>query len=203
MAKKDNRSIADKAKAIAVGTIKQTAKDVMNFGIGASPAAAGAKVGAVAGRAVARAVAKEASPKVLRAANAAKGSGKMVVKEAEKGKKTATAAKRDVVVKTDDKVIPVKSKGYISKTGEKSVKVNTKKPTVRIVEKEVTAKTAANRTKSSNQLRYGGAKAEAKRTREAVSSSELLPKFGAKTGAAGGAVAGAAAVKSKSNKKGK
>jgi hypothetical protein len=201
MASKDKRSIADKAKAIVVGAAKQTAKDVMNFGVGASPAAAGAKIGAVAGRAVARAVAKEASPKVLRAANAAKGSGKMVVKEAAKGKKIATAAKRDVVVKTDDKVIPIKDKGYISKTGEKSIKVNTKKPTVRVVEKEVTAKTAANRTKSSNQLRYGGAKAEAKRSREAVESSSLLPKFGAKTGTAAGAVGGAAAIKSK--KKGK
>ena len=160
-----------------------------------------AKIGAVAGRAAARAIAKEASPKILKAANAAKGSGKMVVKEAAKGKKMATAAKRDVVVKTDDKVIPIKDKGYISKTGEKSIKVNTKRPTVRVVEKEVTAKTAANRTKSSNQLRYGGAKAEAKRGRQAVESSSLLPNFGAKTGTAAGAVGGTAAVKSK--KKGK
>lgn len=197
--KKDTRSIADKAKAIVVGTVKQTAKDVMNFGVGAGPVGAGAKIGAVAGKAAARAIAKEASPKVLRAANSAKGSGKMVVKEAAKGKKVATAAKRDVVVKSQDKTYALN--GFINKKGEQSIKVATKKPTVRVVEKEVTAKNAANRTKSSNKLRYGGAKAEAKRSREAVSSSELLPKFGAKTGAAAGAVGGAAAAKSK--KKGK
>lgn len=199
--KKDTRSIADKAKAIVVGTVKQTAKDVMNFGVGAGPAVAGAKVGAVAGRAAARALAKEASPKILKASNTAKGAGKTVAKEPAKGKKVSTAAKRDVVVKTDNKVIPVKDKGYISKDGKKSIKVNTNRPTVRYIEKEVTAKTAANRTKAGNQLRYGGAKAEAKRGREAISSSELLPKFGAKTGAAAGAVGGAAAAKSK--KKGK
>ena len=201
--KKDNRSIASKAKAIVVGAAKQTAKDVMNFGMVAGPVGAGAKVGSVAGKALARAVAKEASPKVLKTANKAKGAGSMVNPKPAMGKKTATAAKRDVVVKTDNKVIPVKNKGYISKTGEKSIKVNTNKPTVRVVEKAVTNKTASNRTKSSNQLRYGGAKAETKRMREAVSSSELLPKIGAKIGATGGAVASAAAVKSKSNKKGK
>ncbi len=199
--KKDTRSIAQKAKAVVVDAAKQTAKDLINFGVIGGPTAAGAKIGAVAGKAVARAVAKEASPKVLKASAKAKGSGKMVVKEPAKGKKTSTAAKRDVVVKTDDKVIPVKRMGYINKSGEKSVKVNTNRPTVRIVEKEVSAKTAANRTKSSNQLRYGGAKAESRRMREAVSSSDLLPKFGAKTGAALGAAGGAAAAKAKSNKK--
>lgn len=197
--KKDNRSVATKLKEVAVGAVKQTAKDVMNFGVGAGPAGAGAKIGAVAGRAAARALAQEASPKILKAANAAKGAGKMVVKEAEKGKKIATAAKRDVVVKSQDKTLGIKP--FINRKGEESVKVATKKPTVRVVEKEVTAKTAANRTKSANQLRYGSAKAEAKRGRNAVESSELLPKFGAKTGAAAGAAGGAAAVKSK--KKGK
>jgi hypothetical protein len=198
--KKDNRSVAEKAKAVVVGAAKQTAKDLINFGVIGGPAAAGAKVGAVAGKAVARAVAKEASPKVLKAANKAKGSGSMVNPKPAMGKKTATAAKRDVVVKTDNKVIPVKDKGYISKSGEKSIKVNTNRPTVRVVEKAVTNKTAANRTKSSNQLRYGGAKAETKRLREAVSSSELLPKFGAKVGTAAGAAGGVAAAKAKPKK---
>lgn len=195
MAKKPNKSVGNTVKKILVETAKGTARDILTLGAGASPAAAGAKVGAVAGKAVARAVSREASPKILKAANAAKGSGKMTVKEAEKGKKIATAAKRDVVVKSQDKTLGIKP--FINRKGEESVKVATKRPTVRVVEKEVTAKTAANRTKSANQLRYGGAKAEAKRGREAIESSSLLPKFGAKTGATAGAAAGAAAVKSK------
>ena len=194
MAAKDKRSIADKLKYAAKEAVKQTVKDVINF----APMGAGAKVGAVAGKAVNRIIAKETGKKVLQASNRAKGSGKMVVKEPAKGKTISTAAKRDVVVKTDNKVIPVKRLDYISKTGKKSVKVNTKNPTVRVVEKEVTAKKAANRTASSNKLRYGGAKAEAARTRKAVENSKVLPRLGAASGAAAGA---APAASKKANKK--
>jgi hypothetical protein len=194
MAAKDKRSIASKIKYAAKEAVKQTAKDVLNF----APMGAGAKVGAVAGKAVNRAIAKEVRPTVLKSANKAKGSGKMVVKEPAKGKTMSTAAKRDVVVKTDDKVIPVKRLGYISKTGKKSVKVNTKNPTVRVVEKEVTAKTAANRTAASNRLRYGAAKAETSRAKKAIEGSTLLPRLGAVSGAAAGA---APAASKKANKK--
>jgi len=192
MAAKDKRSIASKIKSAAKQAVVQTAKDVINF----APMAAGARVGAVAGKAVNRAIAKEAGKDVLKSSNKAKGSGKMVVKEPAKGKKVSTAAKRDVVVKTQDKTY--KLNGFISKKGEQSVKVATKKPTVRVVEKEVTAKTAANRTAASNKLRYGAAKAETSRAKKAVEASTLLPRLGA----AGGAAAGTApAVSKKANKK--
>lgn len=192
MAAKDKRSIASKIKYAAKEAVKQTAKDVMNF----APMGAGAKVGAVAGKAVNRAIAKEAGKEVLKTANKAKGSGKMVAKEAAKGKKVSTAAKRDVVVKTGDK--SYKLNGFISNKGEQSIKVSTKKPTVRFIEKEVTAKKAADRTAASNKLRYGAAKAETSRAKKAVENSTLLPRLGA----AGGAAAGAApAVSKKSNKK--
>jgi hypothetical protein len=192
MAAKDKRSIVSKIKYAAKEAVKQTAKDVLNF----APMGAGAKVGAVAGKAVNRAIAKEAGKDVLKSSNKAKGSGKMVVKEPAKGKKVSTAAKRDVVVKTQDKTY--KLNGFISKKGEQSVKVATKKPTVRVVEKEVTAKTAANRTAASNKLRYGAAKAETSRAKKAVEASTLLPRLGA----AGGAAAGTApAVSKKANKK--
>lgn len=189
MAKKDKRSIASKIKSAAKDVVVQTAKDVMMF----APSAAGGKIGYVAGKAINRAIAKDAGKKVLQSSNKAKGSGKMVVKEPAKGKKMSTAAKRDVVVKTDDKVIPIKTLGYISKTGEKSIKVNTKKPTVRVVEKAVTAKTAANRTAASNRLRYGAAKAEAARTRKAIESNKILPRLTA----GGGVTAGASVPASK------
>jgi uncharacterized protein YcfJ len=194
MAAKDKRSIASKIKSAAKQAVVQTAKDVINF----APMAAGARVGAVAGKAVNRAIAKEAGKDVLKSANKAKGSGKMVVKEPAKGKTMSTAAKRDVVVKTDKKVIPVKRLEYISKDGKKSIKVKTKNPTVRVIEKEVTAKTAANRTAASNRLRYGAAKAETSRAKKAIEASTLLPRLGA----AGGAAAGTApAVSKKANKK--
>jgi hypothetical protein len=192
MAAKDKRSIASKIKYAAKEAVKQTAKDVINF----APMGAGAKVGAVVGKAVNRAIAKEAGKDVLKSANKAKGSGKMVVKEPAKGKKVSTAAKRDVVVKTQDKTY--KLNGFISKKGEQSVKVSTKNPTVRIIEKEVKAKTAANRTAASNRLRYGAAKAETSRAKKAIEGSTLLPRLGAVSGAAAGA---APAVSKKANKK--
>jgi hypothetical protein len=192
MAAKDKRSIASKIKYAAKEAVKQTAKDVMNF----APMGAGAKVGAVAGKAVNRAIAKEAGKEVLKTANKAKGSGKMVVKEPAKGKKVSTAPKRDVIVKTQDRTYKIN--GFISKKGEKSIKVATQNPTVRFIEKEVKAKTAANRTASSNRLRYGAAKAETSRAKKAVENSTLLPRLGA----AGGAAAGTApAVSKKANKK--
>jgi hypothetical protein len=192
MAAKDKRSIASKIKYAAKEAVKQTAKDVLNF----APMGAGAKVGAVAGKAVNRAIAKEAGKDVLKSANKAKGSGKMVVKEPAKGKKVSTAAKRDVVVKTQDKTY--KLNGFISKKGEQSVKVSTKNPTVRVIEKEVKAKTAANRTAASNRLRYGAAKAETSRAKKAIEGSTLLPRLGAVSGAAAGA---APAASKKANKK--
>ena len=157
--------------------------------------AVGGKVGSVAGKAVARAVAKEASPKVLKAANAAKGSGKMTYPKAATGKTTSTAAKRDVVVKTQDKTL--KANGFISRSGEKSVKVNTNKPKVRVVEKEVTKKQADKITAGTNKLRYGSAKQEASRSRAAVSDSKMLPKAGERIGSIAGLSASAAKSKKK------
>ena len=112
------------------------------------------------------------------------------------GKTQRTAPKRDVVVKTEDKTLAIKGK-FIDKSGRKSVKVNTKKPNVRFVEKEVTKKQADRATASSNRLRYGGSKAEAKRMKEAVESSKVLPRIG-KTA---GGIAGAAPAATKSKKK--
>jgi hypothetical protein len=187
MSKKDKRSIASKIKSAAKEAVVQTAKEVMTF----APSAAGGKVGYVAGKAINRAVGKEVGKKVLQSSNKAKGSGKMVVKEPAKGKKVSTAAKRDVVVKTQDKTY--KLNGFISNKGEQSIKVATKKPTVRVIEKEVTAKTAANRTAASNKLRYGGAKAEAARAKKAVEDSKVIPRLTA----AGGVAAGASVPASK------
>ena len=187
MAKKDKRSIASKIKSAAKEAVVQTAKDVMMF----APSAAGGKVGYVAGKAINRAVGKEVGKKVLKSSNKAKGSGKMVVKEPAKGKKVSTAPKRDVVVKSQDKTLGIKP--FINRKGEESVKVATKKPTVRVIEKAVTAKTAANRTAASNKLRYGAAKAEAARARKAVESNKVIPRLTA----AGGVAAGASVPASK------
>ena len=160
-----------------------------------APVGAGSKVGKIAGKALARSVAKEASPKVLKAANAAKGSGKMTYPKAATGKTTSTAAKRDVVVKTQDKTL--KGNGFISRSGEKSVKVNTNKPKVRVVEKEVTKKQADKITAGTNKLRYGSAKQEASRSRAAVSDSKMLPKAGERIGSIAGLSASAAKSKKK------
>ncbi len=111
-----------------------------------------------------------------------------------------TAPKRDVVVKTEDKTLAIKGK-FIDKAGRKSVKVNTKKPTVRTVEKEVTKKEASRRTASSNRLRYGASKAEASRGRTAIESSEILRKAGKAAGATAGSAPAVAKVKSQNKKK--
>lgn len=172
------------------GEFKKAAKSavtaVAEAGSTVLPIGAGAKVGKVAGKALARSVAKEASPKVLKAANKAKGSGKMTYQKAATGKTERTAAKRDVVIKTEDKTLAVKGK-FIDKSGRKSVKVNTNNPSVRSIEKEVTNKQASNRTKSANQLRYGSSKKETERMRQAVSESKILPKGGKTVGATAGA----------------
>jgi hypothetical protein len=179
------------------GAIKSAATAAFEAGTtvsGAGLAArAGAKIGMTAGKAAARTTSKKVGKEVLKSSNKAKGSGSMVYPKPAMGKKTATAPKRDVVVKTDDKVIPIKDKGYISKTGEKSIKTNTKKPTVRVVEKEVTRDMANMRTAQSNRLRYGNAKADAARARDASVKASKKPAVGKAVGGAAGAAAGAPA----------
>jgi hypothetical protein len=204
----DARRAFNKAKKGDIkGAIKSAATAAFEAGTtvsGAGLAArAGAKVGMTAGKASARTTSKKVGKEVLKSSNKSKGSGSMVYPKPAMGKKTATAPKRDVVVKTDDKVIPVKNKGYISKTGEKSIKTNTKKPTVRVVEKEVTRKQADQYTKNSNNLRYGNAKADAARAREAAVKTSKKPAAGKAVGAAAGAAAGAPAraAVTNSNKK--
>ena len=159
---------------------------------------AGKAIGVVAGKAINRVVAKEASPAILKAANAAKGSGKMVNPKPAMGKIERTAPKRNVIVKTQDKTIA--TNGFISKNGHQVVKVNTKNPIVRTVEKEVTAAKAASQTKSTNKLRYGSAKAESKRGRDAVEGTKAIPKALGRAGAAAGATAGPLATNAKKNK---
>jgi hypothetical protein len=152
------------------GAIKSAATAAFEAGTtvsGAGLAAkAGAKVGLTAGKAAARETSKKVGKEVLKSSNKAKGSGSMVYPKPAMGKKTATSPKRDVVVKTEDKTLAVKDR-FINRSGEKSIKVNTKKPTVRVVEKEVTRDMANTRTATSNRLRYGNAKADAARAREA------------------------------------
>lgn len=173
---------------------------VTGAGIGAK---IGAKVGLTAGKAAARTTSKKVGKEVLKSSNKARGSGSMVYPKPAIGKKTATSPKRDVVVKTDDRVIPIKDKGYISKTGEKSIKTNTRKPTVRLVEKEVTRDMANMRTAQSNRLRYGNAKADAARARDASVKASKKPTAGKIVGSAAGAAAGtpARAAVTNSNKK--
>jgi hypothetical protein len=175
-------------KAVAAGTKKvvDTGRKVIEAAAVAAPEAkAGEVVGEVAGRAAARAIANDSRSAMLKAADKARGAGKMVTSKPETGNKVATAAGRDVVVKTQDKTLA--TNGFINKNGEQSVKVNTSKPTVRTVEKAVSNDTAAQRTAASNRLRYGGAKAETNRMQDAVSNSTLAPKVGAEVGKALGA----------------
>lgn len=208
MAKPTKQQIAQaKARAGGNNPIKVTDKGLKKLGkvaleaaMIAAPGGAGAKIGTVAGKALLRSIAKEARPAALKAANAARGSGKMVNPKAPSGDTVRTAAKRDVVVKTDSKVIPVKDKGYISKDGKKSVKVNTNKPTVRTINKGTTQKQASQQTSSSNKMRYGASKKEADRGSAAVQGTTRVPNAGKKIGKALGATAGAAAVKAKNNK---
>ena len=191
------RAVNKARKGDFKGAIKSAATAAFEAGTtlsGAGLAArAGAKVGMTAGKAAARTTSKKVGKEVLKSSNKAKGSGSMVYPKPAMGKKTATAPKRDVVIKTDDKVIPIKDKGYISKTGEKSIKTNTKKPTVRVVEKEVTRDMANMRTAQSNRLRYGNAKADAARARKASVKTSKKPAVGKAVGGAAGAAAGAPA----------
>jgi hypothetical protein len=175
-------------KAVTSGTKKlvNTGRKVAEIAAFAAPEVkVGKVVGEVAGRAAARAIATDSRGAMLKAADKARGAGKMVTSKPETGNKVSTAARRDVVVKTEDKTLA--TNGFINKNGEKSVKVNTDKPTVRTVEKAVSNETAAQRTAASNRLRYGGAKAETNRMQDAVSNSNLAAKTGANTGRALGA----------------
>jgi len=191
-------------KYVRQGDFKKAAKSAgaaaVEIGTTVAPIGAGAKIGKVAGKAAARALAKEASPKIASAANKARGAGKTVNPKPAMGKVERTAPKRDVVVKTEDKTLAIKGK-FIDRAGRKSVKVNTKKPTVRTVEKEVTKKQASQRTASSNRLRYGASKAEASRGRTAIESSEILRKAGKAAGATAGSAPAVAKVKSQNKKK--
>jgi len=169
------------------------------IGIGAK---VGGKIGLTAGKAAARSTSKKVGKEVLKSSNKARGSGSMVYPKPAMGKKTATAPKRDVVVKTEDKTLAVKGR-FINRSGEKSVKVNTKKPTVRVVEKEVTRDMANARTAASNRLRYANAKADAARARDASVKASKKPAVGRELGAGAGAaaVAPSQAVARNNNKK--
>lgn len=192
------------AKYARKGEFKKAAKSagaaVVEAGSTVFPIAAGAKVGSIAGKETARRVAKESGKKSLRAANKAKGSGKMTYPKAASGKTTATAPKRDVVVKYGKK--DPSQKATLTKEGKKSIPTYTDKPTVRTIEKEVTRKQANKATASSNKLRYGAAKAEKSRTEKSVASSEILRKQARNRGIVAGATpAGAKTQKDKNKKK--
>ena len=190
------RAVSKARKGDIKGAIKSAATAAFEAGTtvsGAGLAAkAAAKVGLTAGKAAARTTSKKVGKEVLKSSNKAKGSGSMVYPKPAMGKKTATSPKRDVVVKTEDRTLAIKDR-FINRSGEKSVKVNTKKPTVRVVEKEVTRDTANMRTKQSNRLRYANAKADAARAREASVKASKKPATGKAIGAAAGAAAGAPA----------
>jgi hypothetical protein len=189
------RAVSKARKGDVRGALKSAATAAFEAGTtvsGAGLAAkAGAKVGLTAGKAAARKTSKKVGKEVLKSSNKARGSGSMVYPKPAMGKKTATSPKRDVVVKTEDFTLPMN--GFINRAGEKSVKVNTKKPTVRVVEKEVTRETANMRTKQSNRLRYANAKADAARAREASVKASKKPGVGKVVGGAAGAAAGAPA----------
>jgi hypothetical protein len=188
------------------GALKSAATAAFEAGTTATGMGIGAKVagkiGLTAGKAAARSTSKKVGKEVLKSSNKARGSGSMVYPKPAMGKKTATSPKRDVVVKTEDRTLAIKDR-FINRSGEKSVKVNTKKPTVRVVEKEVTRKQANQYTKNSNNLRYGNAKADAARAREASVKSSKKPAVGRELGAAAGVAAGAPAraAVTNSNKK--
>jgi hypothetical protein len=200
------RAVSKARKGDVKGALKSAATAALEAGTtisGAGLAAkAGAKIGLTAGKAAARETSKKVGKEVLKSSNKAKGSGSMVYPKPATGKKTSTAPKRDVVVKTEDRTLAIKDR-FINSKGEKSVKVNTKKPTVRIVEKEVKRDTANMRTAQSNRLRYGNAKADAARAREASVKASKKPAVGKAAGAAAGAAVGAPAraTVTNSNKK--
>jgi hypothetical protein len=200
------RAVNKARKGDFKGAIKSAATAAFEAGTtvsGAGLAArAGAKIGMTAGKAAARTTSKKVGKEVLKSSNKAKGSGSMVYPKPAMGKKTATAPKKDVVVKSADKTYA--RNGFINKKGEQSIKTgNTNKPTVRIVEKEVKRDMANARTAASNRLRYGNAKADAARARKASVETSKKPAAGKKLGAAAGAAAGAPAraAVTNSNKK--
>lgn len=203
------RAVSKAKKGDIKGALKSAAAGALEAGTTLSGAGtvakAGAKVGLVAGKAAARKEAEAVGKQVLKASNKAKGSGSMVYPKPAMGKKVATAPKRDVVVKSQDKTLGIKP--FINRKGEESVKVATNKPTVRTVEKEVTRDQANMRTAQSNRLRYANAKADAARAREAVEKTSKKPAVGKVAGAAAGAAAGAparaAVTKSNKDKRGK
>lgn len=194
------RAGGQNAMRITAKDVKRTAKAAAETALLLAPIGKGVKVGQVAGKAVARAIAKEASPKIASAANKARGAGKMVNPKPAMGKVERTAAKRDVVVKTDDKSLAGLNRRIDSK-GRQSVKVRTNKPTVRTIEKEVTNKQASQRTASANKLRRGASKAEAARGRAAIEGSSILRKTGGAVGGTAGAAPIAAKIKSQNKKK--
>ena len=185
------------AKRSAETAAFEVATTVLGAGVGT----AAAKIGLVAGKAAARSTSKKVGKEVLKSSDKAKGSGSMVYPKSATGKKTATAPKRDVVVKTADKTYALN--GFVNKKGERSIKTsNTNKPTVRVVEKQVTRDMANTRTAQSNKLRYGNAKADAARAREASVKASRKPAVGKVAGAVAGTAVGAPAraVATKSDK---
>jgi hypothetical protein len=207
MAKPTKQQVAQ-AKARAGGNnpikvtdagLKKLGKVALEAAMIAAPGGAGAKIGTVAGKALLRSIAKEARPAAIKAANKARGSGKMVNPKAPSGDKVKTAPKRDVVVKTEDKTLAVKDR-FINRKGEKSVKVNTNKPTVRTINKGTSQKEANKQTASFNKMRYGASKKEADRGSAAVQGTKKVPNAGKKVGTTLGATAGAAGANAKKKK---
>jgi hypothetical protein len=206
MAKPTKQQVAQ-AKARAGGNnpikvtdagLKKLGKVALEAAMIAAPGGAGAKIGTVAGKALLRSIAKEARPAALKAANKARGAGKQVNPKAPSGNKTKTAPKRDVVVKTEDRTYAMN--GFINKSGEKSVKTNTKNPTVRSIDKGTTKKQADQQTSSFNKMRYGASKKEADRGSAAVQGTKKVPNAGKKVGTTLGATAGAAGANAKKKK---
>jgi hypothetical protein len=207
MAKPTKQQVAQ-AKARAGGNnpikvtdagLKKLGKVALEAAMIAAPGGAGAKIGTVAGKALLRSIAKDARPAAIKAANKARGSGKMVNPKAPSGDKVKTAPKRDVVVKTEDKTLAVKDR-FINRKGEKSVKVNTNKPTVRTINKGTSQKEANKQTASFNKMRYGASKKEADRGSAAVQGTKSVPNAGKKIGKTLGATAGAAGASAKNKK---
>jgi hypothetical protein len=144
--------------------------------------AIGGGVAGAIGKAATRAVAKSATPKAAVALNRSRGAGRMVNPKAPTGKKVSTAPKRDVVVKTEDKTLAVKGR-FIDKSGHKSVKVNTNKPTARTIKPEVTKKQADRYTKQTSNMRRKQALKDANTAMEEVAKSNVLRNAGRVSGA--------------------
>jgi hypothetical protein len=203
MAKKVSVTSVTPAIKVKAKSKEQQARTRKLFGAAATvaiPGAAGVKIGSVAGKALLRSIAKEARPAAMKAANKARGSGKQINPKAPSGEKIKTAPKRDVVVKTEDRTLAVKDR-FINRKGEKSVRVNTDKPTVRTINKGTSQKEANKQTSSFNKMRYGASKKEADRGSEAVQGTKKVPNAGKKIGGTLGASAGAAGASANNKKK--